>query len=96
MSAGPRHEERSCPLLTAGVISQGDEPGGRQELGAYIAAYRKLKPDSATLRDLELMTAARPVDTYFLQQSIDRQIEELPVDYDKMGEEAGLRSGAKW
>jgi hypothetical protein len=77
-------------------FSQGDQTGGRRELAAYIAAYNKVQPGSATLRDMELMTRSGPVDTYFLQQSIDRQIEALPVDYDKMGEAAGLSSGAKW
>ena len=77
-------------------FSQRDERGGRQELAAYIEAYKKLKPDSATLRDMELMLTSGPVDAYFLQQSIDRQIEDLPVNYDKMGEDAGLSGGGKW
>ena len=77
-------------------FSQGDEPGGRRELAAYITAYKKLQPGSVSIRDAELMAASASIDIYRLQQSIDRQIEELPIDFDRMGEEAGIRDGGKW
>lgn len=77
-------------------FSQRDEPGGRRELAAYITAYKKLQPGSVSIRDAELMAASASIDIYRLQQSIDRQIEELPIDFDRMGEEAGIRDGGKW
>jgi hypothetical protein len=65
-------------------FSQGNEPAGRQELIAYIASYKSLVPGSATIRDVEFMAMSERVDTYRLQQTIDRQIQELPIDYDQM------------
>ena len=72
-------------------FSQGDEPGGRRELAAYIAAYKNLLPGSTIIRDAEFIAASASIDINRLQQSIDRQIQELPVDFDRMGRDAGLR-----
>ena len=65
-------------------FSQGNEPAGRDELTAYIAAYRNVVPGSATLREVEFMAMAPQVDTFVLQKLIDQQIQQLPVDYDQM------------
>jgi hypothetical protein len=65
-------------------FSQGNDPGGRQELIAYIAAYRNVVPGSATLREVEFMAMAPQVDTFALQKLIDQQIQQLPIDYDQM------------
>ncbi len=65
-------------------FSQGNEPAGRQALTAYIAAYKSLLPGSASIRDVEFMAMSYQIDIYSLQQTIDRQIQELPIDYDKM------------
>jgi hypothetical protein len=65
-------------------FSQGNEPAGRQALTAYIAAYKSLLPGSASIRDVEFMAMSYQIDTHSLQQTIDRQIQELPIDYDKM------------
>jgi len=65
-------------------FSQGNEPAGRQELNAYIAAYRSVVPGSPTLREVESMAMAPQVDTFVLQKLIDQQIQQLPIDYDRM------------
>jgi hypothetical protein len=86
---------RADPIVTCIILgyrslvrfSQGDEPGGRQEL----AAYKNLLPGSTIIRDVELMATSGRIDINGLQQSIDRQIQELPINFDGMGEDAGLR-----
>ena len=65
-------------------FSQGNVPAGRDELTAYIAAYRSVVPGSATLREVEFMAMAPQVDTFVLQKLIDQQIQQLPIDYDQM------------
>ena len=65
-------------------FSQGNDPAGRDELTAYIAAYRNVVPGSATLREVEFMAMAPQVDTFVLQKLIDQQIQQLPIDYDQM------------
>ena len=65
-------------------FSQGNVPAGRDELTAYIAAYRNVVPGSPTLREVESMTMAPQVDTFVLQKLIDQQIQQLPIDYDQM------------
>jgi len=65
-------------------FSQGNDPAGRQALLEYIASYKHLVPGSATIRDVEFTAMSSQIDTYVLQQTIDRQIQELPIDYDKM------------
>jgi tetratricopeptide (TPR) repeat protein len=72
-------------------FSQGDQARGRRELATYITAYKHLLPGSAGIRDAELLAASGSIDTLRLQQSIDRQIQELPINYDKMGRDAGVR-----
>ncbi len=72
---------------------QGNQFGGRQELASYIAAYKNLQPESTGIRAVELAVTSDGVDVYWLELTIDEQISKLPVDYDKMGEQAGLRSG---
>jgi len=69
---------------------QGDEARGRRELATYITAYKNLLPGSASIRDAEFLAASGSIDTRRLQESIDRQIDELPINYDKMGRDAGL------
>ena len=64
-------------------FSQGDAPAGREEPSAYIAAYKNLVPNSASIRDVEFIAMSLQVDTLRLQQLIDRQIQELPIDYDQ-------------
>jgi hypothetical protein len=65
-------------------FSQGNEPAGRQALTEYIESYRTLVPGSATIHDVESIAMEFQVDTQRLQQLIDRQIQELPIDYDRM------------
>ena len=71
-------------------FKQGDEARGRRELATYITAYKNLLPGSTIIRDAEFIAASTRVDTKRLEESIDRQIDELPVNYDKMGREAGV------
>ena len=65
-------------------FSQGNDPAGRQALLEYIESYKSLVPGSATIREVESMTMAPQVDTFVLQKLIDQQIQQLPIDYDKM------------
>jgi len=65
-------------------FSQGNVPAGRDELTNYIAAYRNVVPNSPTLREVEFMAMAPQVDTFALQKLIDQQIQQLPIDYDRM------------
>ena len=74
-------------------FNQGDEIGGIKSLSEYLAAYKSLVPGSASMPDVELMATSGRIDINRLQQTIDRQIQELPIDFDRMGEDAGLRGG---
>ena len=65
-------------------FSQGNDPAGRQALLEYIESYKSLVPGSLTIRDVEFMAMSSQVDTLRLQQTIDGQIQQLPIDYDQM------------
>jgi uncharacterized protein HemY len=65
-------------------FSQGDAPAGREDLSAYIAAYKNLVPNSASIRGVEFIAMSFQVDTLRLQKVIDEEIQQLPIDYDQM------------
>ena len=65
-------------------FSQGNEITGIESLSAYVAAYKGLMPGSASIPEVEAMAMSGRIEIDRLQRTIDRQIQELPIDYDQM------------